>query len=85
MKKPTKEMLERFKTNIRAWTWNNKKEKDMVRLCKRDRADMYKIMTLLRNKKYAEAGKAMYYLDSIVRDAIPLNLYDLMVDYYENT
>lgn len=78
----TKQHIKDFNKAIRAWKDNGsfKNDKGMLACYKKDRADMRKIVTMLKKGQFSEAGEAMWGLDTIVRDQIPNSVYDLVVN-----
>ena len=77
----TKLELERFEKVIDAW-----KEEDRIEgLAKSyaiDRRDMKEILMAIKEGKYKKAAELTAELDTIVRDLIPTNLYDKIMEYY---
>jgi hypothetical protein len=85
MKKFTKEMLKRFDNKIKAWRnpdeGKNKDEIELDKAYTQDRKDLRHCLSLLRKGKYSDSFQAMWDLDTVVRDQIPCDVYDLAEEY----
>jgi len=79
--KHEKRDLERFAENIRAWKrdgerWAARGDQEMVETHERDVRDLQAVHNAVRDGDYALAAKLAYHLDTIVRDQIPVRLYN---------
>lgn len=79
----TDEQIKRFEQSIRKWSITrhgklSKKDPKMEAMYRRDRADLRKALQLIKQKKYADAAKVIYHFDTIVRDQVPVDIYNAL-------
>ena len=81
MKRITKKQIEKFEKVIRVWKAEGamKRDKQMVLCYKNDRKDLRNIVSLIKRGEYEEAGNVAYWLDTVVRDLIPEEIYDVIM------
>ena len=72
-----KDMISRLDKAINSWT-HSENTKDISKVYANDRNDLRHIRSLFRQGKIKECQKAIYHLDTIVRDQIPCDMYDLI-------
>ena len=79
-----KKHLKEFKENIKDWIWKgNKKDDDyqeMVEVHTKDRADLTDVYNELEDEDYKMAFQLAYNLDTVVRDNIPTEIWDLLCE-----
>jgi len=73
--------LERFAEKIAAWArdgkrWAARGDREMVKTHERDVRDLQAIHAAVRRGDYRKAAELAYRLDTIVRDQIPVRLYN---------
>ena len=73
--------LERFAAKIAAWAedgkqWAAEGDKEMAQAYQRDIRDLQAVYRAIRQGDYPEAAELAYQLDTIVRDQIPVRLYN---------
>ncbi len=73
--------LERFAAKIAAWAedgqqWAAEGDKEMAESHKQDVRDLQAVYRAIRRGDYPEAAELAYQLDTIVRDQIPVRLYN---------
>lgn len=73
--------LERFAANIAAWVeqgkrWATEGDQEMAKSCERDAADLKAIHAAVEQGDYRKALKLARRLDTVVRDEIPVRLYN---------
>lgn len=73
------QMVANFKKAIDAWECDDA-EPDMKKMYTKDRKDLRKVLTQFKNKKYVKAFNMACDLDTLVRDQIPDDVYELMLD-----
>ena len=76
----TKEQIEKFEIAIKNWKaiGDHKKDKEMVALYKKDRKDLRRVVSLIKRGKFKQAGNMAWDLDSVVRDVIPIRVYNFI-------
>ena len=79
--KHQKRDLERFAAKIAAWAkdgkqWAAEGDKEMAQAYQRDVRDLQAVYRAIRRGDYAKASQLAYELDTIVRDQIPVRLYN---------
>jgi hypothetical protein len=82
-KKITKEMLDNFDNVIREWKWNKGDygdPKSMKKVYASDRKNLNSFYTLIEKGDYCKAGRYASNLDTIIRDIIPDDIYDIIMD-----
>jgi hypothetical protein len=73
--KLTNKMMDKFKRSIIKWTGLNSAMKHVYA---KDRKDLREVYNLLRQKEFEKAKEKAYWLDTIVRDQIPEDVYNFM-------
>ena len=73
--------LERFAANIDAWIkqgdrWTAEGDQEMAKTCERDARDLKAIYAAVEQGDYRKAAKLARRLDTVVRDEIPVRLYN---------
>ena len=73
--------LERFAAKIAAWAedgqqWAAEGDREMAESHKQDVRDLQAVYRAIRRGDYAKASQLAYELDTIVRDQIPVRLYN---------
>jgi len=79
-KKITKPMLKRFEKAINEWTWEDNKNSKMQKVYKKDREDLQAVYDLIVDGDNETAGRVASYLDTIVRDQIPNDVWGLLME-----
>ena len=76
----TKEQIEKFEVTIRKWKaeGDDKRDKEMVACYKKDRKDLRKVVSLIKQGKFKQAGDVAWNLDSVVRDVISIRVYNFI-------
>ena len=81
-------MIKEFQANIKDWVWNGDKKAveydETVEVHTKDQKDLRKILSLFKAGNQKEAGELAYNLDTVVRDVIPTDLYDIVVGNVKN-
>ena len=83
IKRINKEMLENFDKMIKEWKWNEGDYGDpkfMKKVYAADRRCLNTVYRCIVNGKYAAAGKYASNLDTIIREQIPNDIYDIIMD-----
>jgi len=76
--------IKQFQENIDKWVWTKQRYEtqeefnEMVEVHRKDRSDLSEILDLVKEGKYKEAGTNAGNLDTIVRDEIPQNVWDII-------
>lgn len=68
-------MMDKFKRSINKWSGGNSGLKHVYA---QDRKDLREVYNLLRQKEFDKAKEKAYWLDTIVRDQIPQDVYNFM-------
>lgn len=82
-------IAKKFQDSINAYTWvgvgetNDPDYQEMVDVHTADRVQLNQVLTLFKNKKYKEAYKKAWGLDTIVRDQIPKAVWTILYKYEE--
>ena len=79
--KITKTLLNKFEKAIKAWDCSvqaKKNDPEFAKMYMKDRRDLRKALNLLKKSKIKEAAEKIYWLDTIVRDQVPQEIYDLL-------
>lgn len=78
----TKEQIKNFQEVIKRWeaTGYMKQDKEMVECYRKDRADLREVVSLLKRGKFEEAGSKICFLDTVVRDVVPDDIYRAVVN-----
>ena len=80
--KITKEMLENFDNAIKAWKFEDGDygdPKSMKKVYAADRRQLNSVYHRIVNGEYASAGNYARGLDTIIRDVIPNDIYDVIM------
>jgi hypothetical protein len=82
-KKPDKipeEWLVKFEKVIDKWrhTFDADRDKEMIKVHREDAKDLTKGLNMLRAGKYEEARRHFEYLDTVVRELVPDNIWDYL-------
>ena len=74
-----------FEMKIANWKADgvNKKDKKMIEAYSKDRQDLQKVLGYIKKGKYSQAGAYAYNLDTIVREQIPTEIYNIIMDAYD--
>jgi hypothetical protein len=72
--------LKRFKISIEAWKNTKTDDIEMIKAYKKDGEDLQAVYNFIQEDDLKTAGIAAYNLDTIVRDQIPKNLYNEIMD-----
>ena len=70
--------MNEFARAISDWTWTHDNDREMLTQHKRDREDLQYVYDLIVKKEYTYAAKSADNLDTIVRDQIPLNIWNFL-------
>ena len=73
-----KDMISRLNAAINRWK-HSKNTKDLSKVYANDRKDLRHIRSLFRQGKIKECRKAIYNLDTIVRDQIPCDIFRKLI------
>ena len=77
MKAITKKMMDDFKQSIKAWK-HNKQTMDIKDVYAKDRKDLMQVYKYIEKKEYDKAYDKAYWLDTVVRDQIPTDIYNFL-------
>ena len=82
MKKLTKIQLAKFEKAIKAWVCPDSLTSDesMVNCYAKDRRDLTVVLNNLKKGNFKKAHDKLYWLDTIVRDQVPNDVYDYVID-----
>lgn len=75
-----KQYIKDFEKAIKAWKAQRGDDKELIACYKNDRADLRKIVSFIKKRQFKEADEAIYELDTVVRDQVPEEIYDLIVN-----
>ena len=80
--KITKKMLNDFEKAIKAWVCPDSltSDKSMVECYKKDRRELIVVLNNLRKGNFQKAQDKLYWLDTIVRDQVPYDVYNYVMD-----
>jgi len=80
--KITKAMLNEFEKAIKAWDCPDSltSDKSMVNCYNKDRRDLMVVLNNLKKGNFQKAHDKLYWLDTIVRDQVPNDVYDYVID-----
>ena len=75
------EQIEKFEIAIKNQKaiGDHKKDKEMVALFKKDRTELREVVSLIKQGKDKQAGEMAWDLDSVVRDVIPIRVYNFIM------
>ena len=73
--------MNEFARAISDWTWTADEDREMIDQHKRDREDLKYVYDLIANKEYTYAARSANNLDTIVRDKIPLNIWNFLLKF----
>jgi hypothetical protein len=80
MQLTSKDMNE-FARSISDWTWTADEDREMLTQYMRDREDLKYVYDLIANKEYTYAAKSAANLDTIVRDQIPVTIWNFLMEF----
>lgn len=78
MKKITPKQIRRFNDAIRNWFCPDSEDSSLVRAYIKDRLDLLGVLDLIKMGNFRQAGESARDLDTIVRDQIPRDIYDII-------
>lgn len=78
MKKITPKQIRRFNDAIRNWFCPDSEDSSLVRAYIKDRLDLLGVLDLIKMGNFRQAGESASDLDTIVRDQIPRDIYDII-------
>lgn len=80
--KITKDILKRFETVIENWVPDEKDPHDLRKVYTDDRRTMRGVLKAIQDGNLKLAAKRMANMDTILRDNIPQDLYDILSENY---
>ncbi len=90
MKKITKKQLDNFENLIKEWVCpkcykkgGSIEDESMVKCYKKDRKDLRVVLNNLRKGRFKRAHDKLYWLDTVIREICPRDVYDFLLDWEE--
>jgi len=80
------ELLDEYRTQIKSWVWvpdGFSRSRVMYKAYREDRAEMTKGLKLLEQGKEREGWDVIQYMDTILRDLVPDDLYFYLQEKFD--